>query len=725
MINQNPSNPHIPMPESRIRPDNRPAELLDRITDGIFAMDNEWRFVYVNDPATTILGIRKEDYLGKTFFECFPGMENSVFAQTYRTAMETGIAGQAEDYFAPFDRWYAVHAYPSKTGISVFFRDVTLARQEDEERQVLSLIAREAHNAVLICGTDFHIRWVNNAFTRMTGYGWEEATGQHACTLLGHPDTDPAMTEHIYSTLGKGEPLRLEKPHKTKAGQLVWWDVYYKPVHNKEGIVTHFFAVASDITARRKAAEKQKRYEEKIREQSEIMVEVLEQMKDGFLTINNDGRILYWNQQAEQLTGVPRHKAVGNSIFDVFPYVRDTPFFAAYEQLLKDPAPIHREVKSPTNDRWVELHAYTASKGLSVFFRDITARKENELALERLSLVAEQTSNIVAITNSQQRILWVNEAFTRITGYSSEEAIGRFNGDIFDGPDTDPALIAFVQERFAKRQPFQIEVLNYKKDGSTYWADVTCQPVFNEQGELLHFFSIASDITEQKRLQQHLEAERRRRQQLLTNAVIKAQESERALVSQELHDNVNQVLTTVKLYTELCRDGIGDPKELMDKSLNLLQHSINEIRSLSKRLSAPSLGSIRLKDSVRELIEAVGATNKLEVNLDLRSIEDLEDVDQDVHLAIYRILQEQLTNILKHAAATWVWVTFCRSAAGLQVKICDNGRGFDPAEKRGGIGITNMTTRAESVQGSLQLESAPGKGCTLTIKVPLPLPGND
>jgi PAS domain S-box-containing protein len=474
-----------------------------------------------------------------------------------------------------------------------------------------------------------------------------------------------------------------------------------------------------DVHKKHLAADKQRRYELMIRQQNASMVEVLEQMRDAFVTISKEGRVLYWNAQAEALIGIDRKNAIGQNLFDIMPHLRDSPFFATYQRMLANPEPIHREIFGERTQRWIELHAYTTKRGISVFFRDITGRINGENTFRKLSLVAQCTDNIVAITDPKHQITWVNEAFSRITGYESEEVMGKPAGEVFDGPGTDQDIIDEVRRKLVRREPFHIEVLNYKKNGDTYWSEVNCQPVFGANGELLHFFSIARDITERKRLQERLDAEKRQRQQMITAAAIKAQESERALVSQELHDNVNQVLTTVKLYTELCRDGIGDRDELMDKSLRLLQHSISEIRSLSKRLSAPSLGNIKLRDSVKELLDAVSATNKICVCLDTEAIEDLVHVDQDVHLAIYRILQEQLTNILKHAGAGNVWVSFNRSGRNLELRIHDDGKGFDPRRQRQGIGITNMMTRAESVQGFLQIDTAPGQGCTLMMRVPV------
>jgi signal transduction histidine kinase len=279
-------------------------------------------------------------------------------------------------------------------------------------------------------------------------------------------------------------------------------------------------------------------------------------------------------------------------------------------------------------------------------------------------------------------------------------------------------MIQYAKKKTRNREPFQIEVLNYKKNGEVYWADVSCQPVFDAQGRLQHFFSIATDTTERKRLQQILDEEKDKRQQMITAATIAAQEMERAQVGQELHDNVNQVLTTVKLYTELCRDGIGNATEIMDKSITLLQNSIDEIRSLSKRLSAPSLGKIKLKDSIKDLVETITATNKITIGVRASDIDNLE-VSHEVHLALYRILQEHFTNVLKHADAKCVQLNMDLKNEQLHLNVSDDGKGFDTTQKRKGIGITNMLTRAQSLKGSLVIISAPGKGCQLHVQIPV------
>jgi signal transduction histidine kinase len=179
---------------------------------------------------------------------------------------------------------------------------------------------------------------------------------------------------------------------------------------------------------------------------------------------------------------------------------------------------------------------------------------------------------------------------------------------------------------------------------------------------------------------------------------------------------VNQVLTAVKLYTELCANDLGN-KELMQRSMTLLQSCIDEIRSLSKQLSAPSLGKISLKDSLKDLVKTIIDAGKAKIKLNTKNIKDLK-VNSDLHLAIYRIVQEHLTNVMKYAEAKNVRIVITYIDDDIVLKIADNGKGFDITKIAIGIGIANMTSRAESLGGRININSAPGLGCVLIAHLP-------
>jgi len=254
------------------------------------------------------------------------------------------------------------------------------------------------------------------------------------------------------------------------------------------------------------------------------------------------------------------------------------------------------------------------------------------------------------------------------------------------------------------------------KGGEWIWLEALAINLI-EESHIEGIVINARNVTERKRLQEQLAQEQKNRQRAITSAVIKAQECERSQLGQELHDNVNQVLTTVKLYNEMLFDGIGDPNDIIQKSIHHLQSCINEIRSISKRLSAPTLGKISLKDSIKELVDSINLTRRLQINFEVTVLEK-RVVPQDLHLTIYRIIQEQLNNVIKYAHAGNVFIHIHNSDNGLLLKVEDDGKVFNVKAKRNGIGITNMETRAENMNGKLEIISAPGKGCKLVAKFP-------
>lgn len=572
-------------------------QLLDRVTDMIIATDEQWRITYINTHAENTLHIRAARCLGMNLWSCFPKILNTEIEDQYRRAMKTGVPANFDVYFAPFNKWYGINAYPAPTGLSIFFRDVSGRYQAEAELRSSNERFKLAAKSDAIYDWNIQsdeLHW-DDGLQNLFGYAsadfqikdWEAGI---------HPNDQKKVVAALFDALGDG--------------QRSFWSMDYR-MKRKDGSYCYVF-------------------------------------EKGHILRNANGKAT---------------RMVGN-------------------------------------------------------IQDISDRKKTEAELFRLSLVAQQTNNIVAITAPDGILLWVNDAFVRQTGYTPAEVIGKKSTEVFDGPETDPATIKLVAEKFLSREPFHIQVLNYKKNGTTYWSDLSCQPVFDENGELLHFFSIATDITEKKKLQQVLEKEKRKRQQMITAAAIKIQERERAQVGLELHDNVNQILTTVKLYNELCRDGLCDVNTTLNKSVSLLQTCIDEVRALSKRLSAPSLGKVKLYDSVTELVQSVRGSSRLEINLYACAIAHLS-IDQERHLGVYRILQEHFTNIIKHARAKTVNLSIEITGDLLCVRIQDDGKGFDASAKRSGIGLTNMQTRAESLQGSLSISSAIGEGCTLLVELPL------
>lgn len=357
-------------------------------------------------------------------------------------------------------------------------------------------------------------------------------------------------------------------------------------------------------------------------------------------------------------------------------------------------------------------------------FQDVTPQVEMQLALQKseqqLSLAFNSAIDpmwlIRAEGNDQFRFETINLAFTRVTGWSPEQV---------EGQSIEKIMPAASHELVRRQYNKAIEtgrIVDYVEEAEhpagIKYGEIRVIPVKGEAGEPPRILGIANDITEKVTLQKKLDAERESRSRYITSAAIRGQESERSKVSRELHDNVNQVLTTVKLYLELCLDEKVDTHSILSTCVAHLNSTITEIRSLSKQLSAPSLGSMNFKETLTDLVESFRSAGQLKVHISFAAL-PFGEMENELHLTLYRVAQEQLTNVVKYAQATQVEIYVTIKDADLHFTIRDDGVGFDVAQKRKGIGITNMRSRVEILNGRFQLLSQPGEGTSLEVAIPV------
>lgn len=250
------------------------------------------------------------------------------------------------------------------------------------------------------------------------------------------------------------------------------------------------------------------------------------------------------------------------------------------------------------------------------------------------------------------------------------------------------------------------------------WYEIGYYPMPDENGIVKYVFLKAKDISNRVLLEKKLLQERKARKNKIIQATIEAQESERSLIGRELHDNVNQVLTTVKLYTELSFQEEVPNKELLKRAVQQINYCIEEIRSLSRRLAVPKMEEIGLEELIRDLVDTINTTKKMSIEFLSYGLKNRE-FKQELQTTIYRIIQEQLTNVLKYAHANSVKVIIAGTNNEIAVQVQDNGIGFDLKQKSNGNGITNMISRAETLGGTLRFETSPGNGCSMTAEFPL------
>jgi PAS domain S-box-containing protein len=312
-----------------------------------------------------------------------------------------------------------------------------------------------------------------------------------------------------------------------------------------------------------------------------------------------------------------------------------------------------------------------------------------------------------------------NPAATRLFGHSREEMIGQspallhLNEAIFE--EFWRHLQAAVKE---KGLLSDFEFMMKRKDGTTFSTEQNLVPIRNEAGRTVIWVATVRDITEHKRIEQDLRQ--------LSGRIIEAQEAERQRVARELHDSVNQVIASAKMRLRKVETYVAPnpvARELLARCDELLVQALEENRRIAHNLRPTDLDALGLTDACRNFCQQFQARTNLVVKIRLARF--ARRCPPATELNLFRIVQEALNNIEKHAHARIVRLQIASQRSGLMLRIQDDGRGFDPkaakraGRKRKGLGLTNMQERAAILGGTCEVVSVPNQGTTITVRVPL------
>ena len=309
-----------------------------------------------------------------------------------------------------------------------------------------------------------------------------------------------------------------------------------------------------------------------------------------------------------------------------------------------------------------------------------------------------------------------NAAAVEHYGYTSEEFLRLTLADIRRNGDLKALKreVLDLQRDGAIQQKGLLE--HVRKNGDFIFVEMVWHNVdYNGHPAVL---AVANDVTERIVLENELNEQRMMRQRQITEAVIVAQEKERTEIGKELHDNVNQILGASNLYVNTAMTEEDMRQELLERSTELISKAINEIRKISKSLITPGLREIGLLESIEDITDDMKLAKGIQIQLDIHNIIEAE-VDEQRKLTLFRIIQEQLNNIMKHARATEVMIRLSIEGKDIVLTVVDNGIGFDMSRHRKGVGITNIISRTELFKGKVEILSKPGDGCVLTVKLPL------
>lgn len=594
-------------------------------------------------------------------------------------------------------------------------RQRQMANELDESRtQLMACIQNTPNVAVQWFNSKGEVLFWNNASERIFGWTAEEAKGKTIGQLILTPDEE----KQFIASWGKltyngasAEPFEyFFRRRDGSQGYCISTLFRIESNHNEP----LFVCMDVDITDRKRA-------EEALQQSNEKYRLLVEQQADAITMFNEQGKILDVNSSATQLLQYSREEFQQMTLLDVLSPedVKQNPVDFALLQKGHTTIKQRRMRRKDGSLVETEVHAKLLGNGhFLASIRDLTERIDVQHRLEKEIALSDSIINSLPhlfylFTKEGKYLRW-NRQLQTVSGYSASE-ISEISPLQFFADKDKPLIIDAIEKVYQHGQSV-VEAHLLTKHGKSIPYYFTGLAVEYAGSQCV--LGVGIDLSVVKTLEEELSQQKINQQKKIMQAMIRAEEKEKNKLGLELHDNVNQILSVVRMYLTILDSDKPMEEITLSKTTQLLNTAIDEIRHLSHSLAVSYKFEAGLVSALEDMIEKVSLTRDFSISLCMSDELD-EHTNNEQKLAIYRIVQEQLNNVIKYAKATEVKVEISVTPHEISVLVQDNGRGFNPAKAGKGLGISNIITRAEALEGRASIESAPGKGCRLMVSIPL------
>ena len=678
--------------------------MLESITEGYMALDRDWRYTYVSAVIERLTGRSREELLGRVIWELFPQEVGTEGERRCRRVVSENVPESFENYWAQMDRWLIVSLYPSGDGgLIAFIRDNTEHKRLTEELRTKEERFRRIFELGLIgmaiTSAEKGITDVNDEICRILGYERSELLTKTWAELT-HTDDLPADVANFNRVLaGEFDGYTLDKRWICKDGRVIYSTISVKCVRRPDGAPDYFVALLQDITARKQTEESL------ARSRVELELRVRERTKQ--LTV--------LNEELRSLNGELRNEIVER------------------KRAEKESLELRNELAS-------ELTAMTRLHELSSrFLSSASSQTVLEEILDAIIELQHADFGNIQIYNPEPGVL---------------EIIAQrgFQQDFLDYFKTvhDPA--AACGRAIHARERVIVEDVRIDPEFEPHreiaaaagFCAVHSTPLVSRTGDLLGVLSThfrephrpsarelrvtdvyamhAAELLELKSNEAAL-VRYQKELQGLTARLIEAQEAEGKLLSRELHDVVSQELAVLGIdMAALAQAPQQSPEAVRGRLLALTAQVgalAEDIHRISRQLHPAILDDLGLASALQN--ECVSFSDQYGIPAEFTYDSIPRNFPEEIALCLYRVAQESLRNVGKHAKASEVAVKLTGAPGEIVMDIEDFGDGFDleTIEGKGGLGLVSMEERVRLLKGTFRIRSGPGKGTSIQVRIPL------
>ncbi len=714
--------------------------------DGIFITDEKGTITFISPSVAPILGYENEEPLGHNCFE-YVHPEDITLA---RSAFETERKDETRVEFISIRvrqkngnwLWCMVRGHnlldnPYVKGMVINFYNDTFRKKT--EKALKESEARFRYQATILNSvTDVIVTtdkarvvtsW-NHVIQKLTGITAEEAIGR-PYRIVVKTDYSPYTSEQVLEIVERDGIWRGEASFTGMDGEKKILLHTISMLYDEKGAAIGLLGVGKDITDRKKA-------QARLQESELFYRNMITHSLDGIVLTDKTGNIRYCSPSIEKISGYETAHLLGRPIFEFVHPADIKNAFAAFDTEMRKESQINYislRLRHANGDWvWCTVRGHNlldnpVFNAMVIYFTNDSKRKAIEDKLreseQRFRSLVQNVQMGVTMRDPSGKLIMANRAAEEMLGVGQEELNCSFdNPDVWNTINEDGSLMPLelhpVQLSIRTGNPVRGVVMGVfrKKYNDRAWILVNTEPILNDEGQLKYVICSFMDITEQKRMAQLLIDQEIQKQKQVTQATIDAQEKERIEIGKELHDNINQHLNTTRLYLEVAKEkASGEVLQMINLAHKNMAGIINEIRHLSQSLVPPTLGDLGLAESIQDLCDGLRRSHKFRIKFSRSHFEE-DVIPENLKLSLFRIIQEKISNIIRHSGATQISIKLLTDAESIFLTMTDNGKGFDAQSAREGLGLNNIRTRVALFNGKMELKTAPGEGCVLNVTIP-------